>query len=306
MTLRLAITGGTGFVGHHVLAAARQRGHRVQALTRRPQPPMAGIDWINGDMADMAALRRLAEGADAVVHIAGATNAPSRAGFVSANVDAVHNLRAAIGATPLVHVSSLAARLPARSTYGWSKRLGEEIARRHEGPMVAVRPPAVYGPGDTEFLALIRLARTGRVAFPKGARTAMLYAADLAAALLALAEDLTGAARARGQVYEIDDGAGAHSPEQIAAAIGLALGRRVQAVRVPPQLLPAAAIVDSVVARLRGVSPHLSRDRARYMAHPDWSADSSALLALGIWAPEMTLAKGLRATVVWAKRHGLL
>lgn len=306
MALRLAITGGTGFVGGHTLAAAHQRGHAVQALTRRPQPPMAGIRWVEGDLADMAALRRLVEACDAVIHIAGATNAASRAGFISANIEAARNLCAAIGTRPLVQVSSLAARRPMLSTYGWSKRVGEEIARQHGGPVVAVRPPAVYGPGDTEFLALIRMARSGLVAFPQGARTALLHASDLAAALVALAEDLTGPARANGQVYEIDDGAGAHSPQQIAAAIGLALGRRVRAIGVPPALLPAAAIADTLVARLRGTAPHLSRDRARYMAHADWSADSSALRALGIWAPEMPLASGLRSAVVWARQKGLL
>lgn len=306
MTVRLAITGGTGFVGHHTIARALECGHRVQALTRRPQPPQPGLDWVPGSLSDVDALHALVRDCDAVIHVAGITNARNRAEFEAGNIQGVANLREALGTRPLVHVSSLAARAPELSVYGWSKLMGEQIAMGSAGPVVALRPPAVYGPGDTEFLALIRMAGSGFVTFPKQARTSMIYGPDLADALITLAEDLIGPARSAGGVHEIDDGKASHSPDEIATAIGAALGRRVRALAIPPRILPLAAIVDTAFSRLRGATPRLSRDRARYMAHPDWSTDSKPLLALGLWQPRTNLQQGMAATVAAARQQGLI
>ena len=83
------------------------------------------------------------------------------------NVTGTAFVRRAAQDRPFVHVSSLSAREPQFSTYGWSKLAGEQIARGAEGPVAAVRPPGVYGPGDREFLELMRTARTGFIPMPK-------------------------------------------------------------------------------------------------------------------------------------------
>lgn len=306
MALTLAITGGTGFVGGHSIARALQRGHHVRALARKPQPPRDGVEWVVGTLADETALRQMGSGADALVHIAGVTNSPDRTGFEQGNVLGTATLRRAIGKLPLVHVSSLSAREPRLSTYGWSKLAGEQIARGAAGPVTIVRPPAVYGPGDREFLELMRIARTGLVPFPAQSVAAMLYGPDLADALVALAEDLAGPARAAGRSFEIDDGAGSYAPRQVAQAIGAAIGRSVRAVEIAPGLLKTAALADTALSRLKGGLPSLSTDRAGYMAHRDWSADCSALVALGIWQPTTRLAQGMEYTVSWYRQQGLL
>ncbi len=306
MALVVAITGGTGFVGGHAIAEALRRGHGVRALARRPQPRQPGVEWIAGDLGDDRALARLVAGANAVVHIAGVTNARNRAGYAAGNIDGTAALVRAATGLPFVHVSSLAARLPGLSLYGWSKRQGEEIAMARAAPTVALRPPAVYGPGDGEFPKLLKAARHGLLPLPKGARTAMLYGPDLGRALVSLAEDLAGAGKSRGLVLEIDDGAGSYRPREMADSIGTALGRPVRAVEIPSMLLKMAARADDAVAALAGRLANLSPDRARYMAHPDWSADSSALLALGLWAPETGLAAGMANTVAYCRRTGIL
>ncbi|MGL6042446.1 MAG: NAD-dependent epimerase/dehydratase family protein, partial [Sandaracinobacteroides sp.] len=147
MALTLALTGGTGFVGSHALSEALRRGHRIRALARKAQGPREGVDWVPGSLTDRAALLKLVEGADVVVHIAGVTNARTPAAFVEGNVLGTAHVRAAAGHRPLVHVSSLAAREPRLSRYGSSKLQGEYIARGSAGPCTIVRPPAVYGPG---------------------------------------------------------------------------------------------------------------------------------------------------------------
>ncbi len=306
MWLTLAITGATGFVGGHALDEALRRGHRVRALARRPQHPRDRTEWIAGSLTDGAALDRLVEGADAIIHVAGVTNARNQAGFDEGNPIGTAFLRRAAGRIPAVIVSSLAARAPWLSRYGASKLAAEGIARGFSGPVAIVRPPAVYGPGDREFLALFRLARTGLLPVPANARAAMIYGPDLAEALVALAEDLAGSKRSAGGLFEIDDGAGGHPQTAIARAIARAAGRRARPLEVPAAVLRAAAALDTGVARLRGELPGLSFDRARYLAHPDWTADSAAIRALGIWQPATRLEDGLAATAIWYREAGLL
>jgi nucleoside-diphosphate-sugar epimerase len=306
MALTLAITGGTGFVGGHTLTLALARGHRVKALTRKPRPPQPGIEWIDGSLTDAAALARLTAGTDVVVHIAGVTNAATPAAFVEGNVLGTAFLRRAAGARPVVHVSSLSAREPRLSRYGSSKLQGEHIARGTAGPVAILRPPGVYGPGDSEFLALFKAARAGLVPLPAGARAAMLYGPDLAEALVALAEDLAGPTRSAGQAFEIDDGSGGYTQRAIAEAIATALGVRIASVDIPAPALKLGAAIDTTISRLSGKLPRLSFDRAGYLAHKDWTADSTALRALGIWHPRTTLADGLATTAASYRAQGSL
>ena len=100
--MKLAITGGTGFVGAHVIDAALVGGHQVTALTRRAQPAREGLTWIAGDLADRAALDGLVAGADAIIHVAGVLKARDAAGFELGNVEGTKLLLAAAQACPSV------------------------------------------------------------------------------------------------------------------------------------------------------------------------------------------------------------
>src|SRR6476659_8083438 len=128
--MKLAITGGTGFVGAHLLDMALAAGHQLKALTRRDQPPRDRLEWVCGDLNDRAALEILIDGADAVIHAAGVITAANAAAFELGNVAGTLSMLAAAtagGVRRLVHVSSLAAREPRLSLYGASKQRAEEL-----------------------------------------------------------------------------------------------------------------------------------------------------------------------------------
>lgn len=306
MSLTLAITGGTGFVGGHTLAVATARGHKVRALARRPQPEQPGVEWIAGALDDETALKRLVEGADVVIHIAGVVNGPNVAAFEHGNVFGTAMVRRAAGALPFVHVSSLAAREPGLSAYGASKRRAEDAARDSTGPVTLIRPPGVYGPGDRDLLLLFRTLRSGFAPIPRGARASMVFAPDLAAALVALAEDIATDAKSANGLFEIDDGFGGYSQAEIAHAAAAAMGRRIRVLQVPGSALQIGAAINTIVARMSGGVARLSFDRARYLAHPDWTADVAPLLELGLWQPTTSLATGLAHTIGWYRRKGWL
>src|SRR5213592_4691754 len=187
--MKLGVTGGTGFVGSHLLDVAIASGHQVKALTRREQPFRDGVEWIPGSLDDRAALQRLVTESDAVIHIAGVISAPGKAGFDRGNVEGTLAMLAAAtagGVQRFIHVSSLAAREPKLSMYGASKARAEELVHSSGLDWAIVRPPAVYGPGDRETLELFRMAKLGLMLMPPRGRVSVIHARDLARLLLAL------------------------------------------------------------------------------------------------------------------------
>jgi nucleoside-diphosphate-sugar epimerase len=293
----LALTGATGFVGGHLLDQALAAGHQVRALTRRPQPPRDGVTWIAGDLATPGPL---ADGAGALVHVAGVVNAPDRAGFEAGNVQGTRTILAAAqaaGVPRFVHVSSLAARQPGLSLYGWSKSEAERLVAASPLGWSVVRPPAVFGPGDTEMLDLFRSAQRGVVPAPAG-RFSVIAVQDLAALLLILATAPTDRA-----VYEVDDGGPGYSHAQFGQALGTAVGRRVMALPVPGPLLELAARADRI---WRGPNAKLTPDRAAYIRHPDWTVDPARRPPLTLWRAQRSTHEALAETARWYREQGLL
>ncbi|AHE57098.1 NAD-dependent epimerase/dehydratase family protein [Sphingomonas sanxanigenens] len=299
----LALTGATGFVGRTVLRMAVAGGHHVRALTRRPQPDTAGVTWIAGALDRPASLAELARGADAVIHVAGVVNAPDRAGFAAGNIEGTRAMvRAAKdeGVTRFIHVSSLSAREPALSIYGWSKAGAEDAVADSGLDWSMVRPPAIYGPGDTEMLDLFRMARRGVIMLPPRGRFSVVAVEDLARLLLTLATARAGT----GQIYEVDDGvAGGWTHEGFAQAIGAAVGRRVRAIHTPRPLLRVASAIDRATRRTRA---KLTGDRVGYLCHPDWVSTAIRQPPANLWRAETDTRDGLKATADWYRAEGWL
>jgi uncharacterized protein YbjT (DUF2867 family) len=298
----LAITGGTGFVGRHLLRLVTERDMQARALARTAQSPMRRIFWVAGALDQPASLARLVAGADAVIHVAGVVNAPDRAGFAAGNVagtQAMIDAARAAGVRRFVHVSSLAAREPDLSAYGWSKAESEKLVAASGLDWTIVRPPAVYGPGDKEMLDLFRMAARGLVALPPGGRLSVIAAEDLARLLLALAEGGPS-----GVTYEPDDGT-PHGWEhkQFARALGAAVGRQVRGVAVPAAVLRLGAKIDGIV---RGGGAKLTADRVRYFCHPDWVAAADRAPPAALWRAEIATPAGLSATADWYRAQGWL
>ena len=301
--MKLAVTGGTGFVGSRLLEAAVAQGHSVRALTRRPMKPRNNVEWVRGALDQPAALGELVAGSSAVIHVAGVISGRAAADFDRCNVDGTRAMLAAAkaaGVPRFVHVSSIAAREPKLSLYGASKAKSEDLVAASGLPFAIVRPPAVYGPGDKETLELFRMAKHGVVLLPPEGRLSLVHADDLARLLLALAQPNAPS----GLIVEPDDGRpGGWSHKQFAAALGTAVGRRGISLSVPPGLLRLAAGADRLV---RGDRAKLTADRAAYFCHPDWVVDPSRAAPAGLWQAQIATGEGLAATAKWYREHGWL
>jgi uncharacterized protein YbjT (DUF2867 family) len=292
--VRVAVTGGTGFVGARLVEALVAAGHDVRALTRRPQAERRAVSWVVGSLEDQAALDCLVGGADALIHVAGVLKA-DEAGFEAGNVQgtaAVIAAAKAAGTKRLVHVSSLAAREPELSRYGRSKARAEALIRDSGLDWTIVRPPAVYGPGDRETLELFRMARLGLVLLPPRGRVSLIHADDLARLLIALATARSGPA-----LVEPDDGKpGGWTHRDLGLALGEAVGRNVLALSMPRQAVRLGALLDGLIRRDKA---RLTADRAAYFCHPDWVADPALAPPSDLWTASVQTEKGLKATAEW-------
>jgi len=317
--MRVFVTGGTGFVGAHTVEALRQRGHTVTCLARNRQKADDAFgastpELIEGDLGDIHALERGCAGAEAVVHLAGLTAARSRAELFAVNAGGTHAVVDAVRATGhevrrFVSVSSLAAAGPATqealpstgeeafpvSDYGRSKLDGEVPVRALPLPWTILRPPAVYGPRDTEFLRLFRIASRGIApVFGDGSqRLSMIFVEDLARAVV----DCLDAGPAPGTYYP------AHpevtTTRALVEAIAATLGSRVRIVSIPRSLVRPILWISGTAARLSRRATLLSPDKASELLAAAWTCSPAALEASTSWRARIALAEGLQRTAQW-------
>jgi nucleoside-diphosphate-sugar epimerase len=314
------VTGGSGFLGQHVLRALRGAGHAVRALARTQHSAdvvrSAGAEPVRGDLGDAAALRKGMAGCDAVVHAAAHTEqwGPQR-DFERVNVDGTAAVldaarHAAVGR--LVHVSTEAVLAdgrplvgvdeawprPARvyGAYAETKARAEDLVRAANDANLAtvvVRPRLVWGPGDATVLpAVVAAARAGRFAWIDGGRyrTSTCHATNAAAGIVLAVE------RGRGSdVYFLTDGEPVEFREfltALAATAGVALPGR----SLPRPLAWAAATALEAVWRvlpLRGAPP-LTRTFLALSAQEMTVDDGKARRELG-YRPVVQRSAGLAA-----------
>ena len=302
-TRTLAVTGGTGFVGSHLVRAAREAGFELRALTRGWRPPEDGIEWVEGALDRPDSLVKLCSGADSIVHIAGLINAPDRAGFETVNVGgtaAMIDAARKAGVKRFIHVSSLAAREPELSDYGWSKAKSERLVAASGLQWTILRPPAVYGPGDRETFELFKMARRGLVALPPKGRFSVIHVGDLCRLILALLDEPDSVS----EVYEPDDGMeNGWDHRHFARTLGRIFGRRAATVAMPRVVMQSASRIEKLVRRDKA---KLTADRVRYFCHPDWVVTAQRRPPESLWKPQIRTPSGLKQTADWYREQGWL
>jgi NADH dehydrogenase len=267
----ILVTGGTGFVGGHVVHELRGRDLSVRCVVRDPHKAAKlaawGCELVQGDVTDSAALRRAVDGVDAVVHLVAIRQGRDR-DFERIMVGGTRDLLAAAkeaGVRRFVHMSALGTSEETKDLvpYYGAKWETEQLVRESGLPYVIFRPSFVFGRDGGILPTFVKLARYTPVTPITGSgkqRIQPIWAGDLA--------NYFGDAVTRDdvaeQLYELG-GPDAVTWNEFWARLKRTLGQRRPSVHVPMAFMRANALVTE---RLPGNVP-LTRDLLKMLQHGD-------------------------------------
>jgi len=327
--MKALVTGATGFVGSHLVQRLVAEGAEVIALARAS----SDLRWIGElpieirrvNMSDVDAMAEIVRPVDIVFHVAGLTRGRTLEEYLAVNAEGTARLLDAVrqsGAAlrRFVYVSSLAAAGPNPTTaplretdaphpmggYGQSKLAAEGLclaaaAAEKDLPVTIVRPPAVYGPRDANFLGLFGAGQRLGIVPVTGSpakETSFVHVEDLADGLFRAAVS----PKALGQTYYI--GSGTHTMREVVEAMSAALGRRLRRLRVPGIIARLMGEIGELTWTLTGRPQIMSHRKIRDLLQPRWTcAWDKAVDELG-YRPRVTLTDGMRQTAQWYARQG--
>lgn len=327
-TTLVLVTGANGFLGSHLVEALLMRGYRVRCMVRRTSNlefiGSLPVEWAYADLQEVDAVREACQGVDAVCHCAALTRAVDEATFMRVNAGGTETLaRICADDNPdlrrFLFVSSQAAAGPSAGPdglsdenspprpitwYGKSKFAAELACLEmvSQMPVTIIRPAAVFGPRDRDFLAYFRLVKRG-LSLQLGREERLLNLIDirdLVDLILIALESET----AVGQVY---CGCGSvFSYGQFSAAIARALNRRTLSVKLPLAALVPIGAWSILETKLTGRPALLNNQRILDMRQRYWlMSGAKAARELGFTARH-SLEDGVREAADWYMAYGWL
>lgn len=326
--MKALVTGARGFIGSFLVEKLFEQKYEVKCILRKKG---VGLKWlegldiieVEGDLLDPESLISAVKDVDYVFHLAGLTKALKTEDYYEANVTGTKNLlEAVVKMNPsikrFVHVSSLAAGGPSFdgtplteeqqpypvSHYGKSKLESEKVVTQYfdKLPVTIIRPPAVYGPRDTDVFEYFKYAKKGVLPILAGERTAsFVYVKDLVDGILLAAEKK----EAVGQTYYLCDEK-PYTWDEIGGEIASALNVKTKRIVTPAFLSFWAALFSDIFSKISGKASILSLDKYKEIKMNHWVCSSEkAMRELG-FKPPYGLKKGIKETADWYLANGWL
>jgi nucleoside-diphosphate-sugar epimerase len=316
----ILVTGGTGFIGSHLLDKLSALGEPARCLLRRKARPRRlppGIEAAYGDLIGGEGVEEAVRGADTVIHLAGVTKALAARDYYAGNVRATETLLRALAgrAIRLVHVSTLAAIGPSAdgtpvdedapprplTHYGKSKLEAERTVRALAPDAVIVRPPVVYGPRDTDVFQMLRSISKGWMMEIGGGERwfSAIYAGDLVEGLLAATRGTPGRAYFLAHPQPV-------SWSELGAAAARIMARQPRVVRVPPLVAYAVGLGAEAWSRITRKPGIISREKVAEARCRWWTCDTRRAAAELGFEARTPLDAGLAQTLAWYKEAAWL
>jgi nucleoside-diphosphate-sugar epimerase len=327
--MKVLLTGANGFVGSHILDQLLKRGLSVVVLLRPSSDrrfiaaQLPHVETRLGSIDEPASLDAALEGVTHVIHCAGATKALNAEGFLVVNQLGTRNVVAAVNrrgaqVQRFIHISSLAAAGPGTSErprremdkpepvsdYGRSKLAAErEVIEKCRVNWAVIRPPAVYGPRDGEFLRLFKAAKAHLLPRFGGGQQelTLVYVEDLAAGIVSALLHPNAA----GETFFIG------APQvvttaQLAQQVATTMGVRTMSLPLPTGVLWLACQWAELVSKLTKKANVLSAQKYPELIAPGWVCDVTRLRSEMGFECRTTLAEGLVKTRDWYRAQGWL
>ena len=325
---QVVVTGGSGFIGSHLVGRLLGKGYAVTCLVRdlRQLRWLEGMDvrLIQGDCTQPESLAAAVQDASIVFHCAGLTKANRAGDYYSVNHHGTRNLleacaRYSPGLQKFILVSSQAAAGPSLdgqpldegtlphpvSDYGKSKLHAEyeTLGFKDRFPVTILRPSCVYGPRDRDMYELFRGASRGlAIEMTGGARFLNLcYVEDLTTALLRAAETKTES----GSIYFVAENRG-YSWSEFRELLLVTGGVQARTLKLPygiAYLFGLASEIGSLISKKPAV---VNRQKVREAVQRYWLCDLGRIEHDLRFRAEYPLKKGLEHTWKWYRKNNWL
>lgn len=315
------VTGANGFIGSHLVDFLLKQGLHVRCLVRTTSNLRwlkdDSVEYVYGDLTDIASLRQAVEKIDIIFHLAGKTKAKNKTVFFSANAQGTENLLQAVcdvnpGISRFVYVSSIAAAGPSQkdrphreedipnpvTIYGKSKLEGERRVWKFKNkiPVTIVRPPVVFGPRDEDVLRFFKIISKGILPQlgGKDRYAGFVYVEDLVKGLF-LASTHPAAI---GQLYYLAT-AGVFSWDAFGQGIAKVLKRRVYKLPVPLLFFVLSTLFEELRVRIFHQESILNLQKLPEYRNRFWTCSiEKAKQELG-FQPDWTMESAIEKTIRW-------
>jgi len=320
--MRVLVTGGNGFLGQAIVRRLLARGDSVRSLQRSATPELeaSGVECIRGDVAELAIVKRAAEGCQAVFHVAAKAGVWGRyEDFHRANVLGTQNVIASCQShaiRKLIYTSSPSVVFNGRDEagidesvpypshylahYPQTKAIAEQMVMSANGPelaTVSLRPHLIWGPGDNHlFPRLVQRAREGQLRQVGNGKNLVdtTYIDNAADAHLLAAERLEIGSSVAGKAYFISNGEPLPLWDLINRMLACAdvapISRGISATTA----YNVGAVLEAIyTVTRRQDEPRMTRFVARQLSTSHWFRQDAARRDLG-YVPQVTVEEGLR------------
>lgn len=325
--MKILVTGGTGFIGFHLVQTLLQDHHEVTCLIRKSSnthwlESLGDIRYVHGELLQPESLSEAVQGQDWIFHLAGAVTAVNRHRYIRVNHDGSRNLIQAVNrhnptVQKFIYISSLAAGGPSVpgtprteemtdapvTHYGESKLLAENMLLEYSRtiPLTILRPPVVYGPLDVGVLTFFQLVNKGwQIRFTgEPLFLSMVYVQDLVNAMIRLAES----SRSTGEYYYISDGI-TYSMTRIQQILAAELHKEPHSLPIPRFLAYLPALISELTIKVTRKPSFLNLQKVKEMTQPAWVCSSDKLQQHLGYTARYPLEKGAHETAEWYRSNG--
>lgn len=320
--MKVLVTGGTGFIGSHLVEALLSKNYEVYCLVRNPKKIRylngINVNLIQADLSEKETLKKIKWDFDLIFNLSGITKASHPEEFFRSNylgtknlvevaLEKNHSLRR------FVHISSLAAVGPCKnskpvdestepapvSEYGKSKLMGERVVNYYKEkiPITIVRPPAVYGPRDTDFLTFFKMVNSGFVFYFTEGLYSVIYVDDLVRGIIEAGES----DKTLCETLFLADSE-PYSSSDITNAISEALKRKPKKVKIPKKI---GEFFVKVFQKFDKTSI-INSDKLKELTEPCWVCSTKKAERLLGFTTKTKLKEGMEWTAKWYKEKGWL
>ena len=322
--MKVFLTGATGFVGSFLAEYLIEKKYEVRCLVRKE----SNLKWIAdldvecyyGSLSDKNSILHGIEGCDYVYHCAGITKALTEEDYFIGNFEGTKNLIDAClkykDLKRLIHISSQAAIGPSPTLipideshkpnpltyYGKSKLAAEDYVRKNikKLPITIVRPPAVYGPRETDILEFFKTVRTGIIPQLGGKEKyiSLIHVRDLAKGIIMAGES----DKSLGETYFITSPK-PYAWEELARTTLKVLQKKGIKIPIPVAIMKGVAAVSEGISAFTKKPALVNHQKIIEMEQDFWiCSPKKAKNDLGFEA-EISLENGIRETIIWYKEN---